>query len=566
MPLPTALHLRRAQARAELHAGRVDVARALLQSVVAAAPDDHEAHLWLGDAELACGNLVAAEARYADAQRLRPDGHDVLTRLSLVQAERGGEAGWTNRAVADDLATLRRDLGALDADLAFISEADVRRAALLLDEIVSAREPAALIAERLNDIDRLLPALVELNVRAARRDGQDDVAEALGQLLVSLRLQRQATDRPTPSIRRGPLRALVIAPVAGSGFTRVPAAALRAHGAEVDEGIGLAPERAREYDVIIAHEPHADAQVTQSLAIAAAEGVAIIVSLACDYARLPGEHAAFHRVGLGSAERVESFVTALGLADLVIAGSEPLADTLRDAGHRVRVIPAGWSRNSGAWDLPREARPIVSLGWFADPGTHLDLATVRREISRILRAHPDTRLLIAGDPLAYQSFAGVIPDGQRVYLPPVSAVDRPYLLAQADVMVQPLRQGHYAESVGAQHLIEAGVRGLPWVASPTQATRAWGRGGLIAEDGDAWLAHLTHVIEQPRLRAELAAAGRQAAEAVEAGALADNWWRATTGALPLSRLEALPEVGPVGPVGAPQPSILAAPVWEGLPS
>ncbi len=569
MPLPTALHLRRAQARAELHAGRIDTARELLRAVVSAAPEDIEARLWLGDAELAAGNLTAAEQHYGTAQDLRPAAHDISARLRLVQVERGGSAQpWRNEATDRDLSDLRRDLGQLDDTLTFISEADVRRAAMLLDEIVNAREPAALIAERLSEIDRLLPALVELNVRAARREGQDDVAEALSQLLVSLRLQRGDTGRPATPARQGPLRALIVAPVGGSSFTGITAAALRAHGADVDESVTLAPERATEYDVIIAHEPHADAQMTQALAVAAAEGVAIVISLACDYARLPAEHPAFHRLGLGSAERIESFVTALGLADLVVTASETMAETLREAGHRARVIPTGWARAGGAWDLPREPRATLNLGWLAGPGTHLDLAQIRREVGRAVRAHPDVRLAIAGDPLAYQLFAQSVPDNQRLYLPPVSAADRPYLLAQFDLILQPLRSGAYAESLGTQPLIEAGARSLPWLATPTTAARAWGQGGLVAEDSEAWSTQLNRLLEQPQLRAELAATGRQAALAFEAGALADHWWRAATTALPLSRLKTL--AGSPAQTPDPEPAVGAEPlvsrVWGGAVS
>lgn len=573
MPLPTALHLRRAQARAELHAGRVESARDLLQSVVQAAPDDVEALLWLGDAELAAGNLSAAEAHYAGAQALRPDAHDVVTRLSLIRAEHGhADPSRRHPAALDvadqDLADLRRDLSSVDEKLAFVHEADVRRAATLLDEIVQAREPAALIATRLTEIDRLLPALVELNIRAARRDGQHDLAEALGQLLISLRLQRQGDSAGPVTQHRGPLRALVVAPVAGAAFTHIPATALRAHGAEVTEGLGLAPERARDYDVIIAHEPHADSHLIQSLAVAAAEGIAIVVSLACDYARLPGEHPAFHRVGLGSPERIDSFITALSLADLVVVPSEPMAEALREAGQRVRVITGGWARASGAWDLPHEPRTQLHIGWLAGPGTHLDLALIRREIARVIRTHPDVRLVVAGDPLAYQQFAQVIPHGQRLYLPPVGGTDRPYLLSQFDLILQPLRPGAYAESVGGQPFIEAGALGIPWLASPTMTSSAWSGGGLIAEDGDAWFSQLTRLVDEPQLRADLAQRGRQAACAFEAEALADIWWRTATGALPLARLEALksasiPAAASVPPLRA---EAVVHHVWGGVRS
>lgn len=90
----------------------------------------------------------------------------------------------------------------------------------------------------------------------------------------------------------------------------------------------------------------------------------------------------------------------------------------------------------------------------------------------------------------------------------------------------------------------------------------------MAEDSEAWSAQLNRLLEQPQLRAELAAAGRQAALAFEAGALGDHWWRAATTALPLSRLKTL--AGSPAQTPDPEPAVRAEPlvtrVWGGAVS
>ncbi|HSO27511.1 MAG TPA: hypothetical protein VLS48_05535, partial [Anaerolineales bacterium] len=58
-------------------------------------------------------------------------------------------------------------------------EREMEKAARLVKSILASPQPAQAVAEKLEDIDRLLPALLELNIRQALNDGRPDLAKSL---------------------------------------------------------------------------------------------------------------------------------------------------------------------------------------------------------------------------------------------------------------------------------------------------------------------------------------------------------------------------------------------------
>jgi glycosyltransferase involved in cell wall biosynthesis len=131
-------------------------------------------------------------------------------------------------------------------------------------------------------------------------------------------------------------------------------------------------------------------------------------------------------------------------------------------------------------------------------------------------------LVIACDAQTYQIFDN-LPEARRLYLPPVRLEDYPYLLGQIDILVMPMRSKPYNLSLPDRPLMEAGVRRIPWVASPIPAFVDWGVGGLIAKDPVEWHHCLRQLILDPEMRADLGEAGRQKAESREAGVLGKTW-------------------------------------------
>ena len=71
--------------------------------------------------------------------------------------------------------------------------------------------------------------------------------------------------------------------------------------------------------------------------------------------------------------------------------------------------------------------------------------------------------------------------------------------------------------------MEAGVRSIPWVASPTPAYTAWKEGGIIANTLDEWHSGLRQLMLDTALTTSLGKAGRIQADSREAKHIGRLW-------------------------------------------
>lgn len=183
-PPPLTALAQKNRGRACLGANQLKEALDIFAEVVRSYPGDAEAQCLLGDCYLAGGDAVTALRLYRRAQALEPRWPHLAHRLHLAQTE-SVEQDEAEAAPAEP-AALARLLQRLLGGPAPITKADVARAAHILAEIVHSPRPVVEVAKRLNEIDALLPALLELNIRQARAEGRPDVAEALRAVLGQL--------------------------------------------------------------------------------------------------------------------------------------------------------------------------------------------------------------------------------------------------------------------------------------------------------------------------------------------------------------------------------------------
>jgi hypothetical protein len=69
-------------------------------------------------------------------------------------------------------------------------------------------------------------------------------------------------------------------------------------------------------------------------------------------------------------------------------------------------------------------------------------------------------------------------------------------------------------------LMQAGVRGIPWIASPMPDFIRWQAGGVTAENADEWHSYLRQFVQDRELRLTLGQAGKNRAmqrEDIEVG-------------------------------------------------
>jgi phosphatidylinositol alpha-mannosyltransferase len=160
---------------------------------------------------------------------------------------------------------------------------------------------------------------------------------------------------------------------------------------------------------------------------------------------------------------------------------------------------------------PREGGTIGFVGRYDEPRKGIDV--LLDAMGRLAAHRPDLRLLVAGRGDA-EEFRDALPDAlaARVQLlGVVSEADKARLLRSVDVYCAPNTGG---ESFGII-LLEAMAAGTPVVASDLEAFRRvldGGRAGRLFATGEAGAlaAALGDVLDDPQLRAELAAAGHDA--------------------------------------------------------
>jgi glycosyltransferase involved in cell wall biosynthesis len=225
---------------------------------------------------------------------------------------------------------------------------------------------------------------------------------------------------------------------------------------------------------------------------------------------------------LSTQTRGNAYTTALDLANIVSVPSEMQAASLNTVADQVFVIPDGWSRQNKLWEKSPAPHNTINIGWAGSSGQLEDLMLVRRFIIRIIREFPNTRIVIIGNPQAYRLFDG-LPENRRMYLPLVAHEEFPYLISQLDILLVPLRNLPYNLSLPDTPLMEAGAKGIPWIASPTPAFRSWSAGGIISETADEWHLNLRHLVVDADLRSKLGKAGKNAANAREMNHLAGLW-------------------------------------------
>jgi glycosyltransferase involved in cell wall biosynthesis len=164
----------------------------------------------------------------------------------------------------------------------------------------------------------------------------------------------------------------------------------------------------------------------------------------------------------------------------------------------------------------------VNIGWLGSREQLEDVASIRRMVLRVLREFPYTQLVIGGNAQVYQLFDR-IPESRRIFLPPAQPDDYPYLLSQIDILLVPLRDTLFNRMQSDLRLMEAGIRRIPWIASPMPAFIAWGAGGYIAYTDEDWVTHLRTLVQEPKLRSSLGNEGWRKAEQREMSRLGELW-------------------------------------------
>ena len=521
------LKIRKTLGRNYLNENRLAEALDVFSRILIDYPDELETLIILGDFYLASGDGNTAKSIYLRAKQVDPNNKSIECQIAL--ADEIADDGFGEPAPTD-LPAVARLLQRLTGNTKSIVEDDIMRAALLLEKVVNSESPAELVSEKLNEIDELLPALIELNIRQAYADGHPDLAEGLRNLQHNIDSQLVSMDDPsrvgdhsseTPHFKGNVLMLLPDLENRSSRMSLLKQA-LKALNCQVVEKMEYSPSRDTKPDVVITSNPHINPGLMNSLSAISDAGIPIILDLDTDFELQPVSHHEYNLKGLGSQVRSNVYTAALSLAQMVTVPSKEHADSLKNVAQQIRVIPDGWSRQNKLWEKDPPPHATINIGWVGTVGQLEDLVFIRRYIIRIIREFPNTRVVIIGNPQAYRLFES-LPENRRLYLPVVAHEEFPYLLSQLDVLLVPLRNTPYNHSLPDSILMEAGARSVPWIASMTPEFRRWHSGGILCETSDEWHLNLRHLVIDGSLRYQLGETGKHAARLREMSELGKLW-------------------------------------------
>lgn len=540
---PTDLQAMKEQGRALLHANQVEAAIQIYLRILREHPDDVEAHIFLGDCYLNNGYVEAALLLFQQALERAPKDEQVKQKIQTVEAMRtqpnssldniGELSGFNNSTIPSNPKEVAGILQEITSQDTPISEEEVLRAAKLLDEIIHSASPAQLVAERLDEIDDLLPALLELNIRQARIDGRPDLVEGLHNLLKNINLQRGIDEPdkqkhpkipPKKSFSAQDLRIRFI----GLEMEKINCRlcllmkGLRESGCQITISENNQSIPMDQFDVVIAHNPHCETWMMELLAEAHGAKAPVILSVDNDLEHMPINHPEYEAIGLGTSLKAKAYAAALLLSDMICVPNETLASDFLSAGYPTQVIPDGWPDNDDLWKKPDPRHSMLNLGWVGSPGQVEDVFSIRRMVVRVMREFPHVNIIIGGDPDVYRLF-DTLPEARRTFLPSINPEDYPYLLRQIDIMLAPYRNTKFNRSMSDHLLVDANALGIPWIGSPIASHVNWGSGGLIANSSDEWHTYLRQLIMDNELRLTIGKAGFKQAASRKMSMIIPQW-------------------------------------------
>jgi len=211
------------------------------------------------------------------------------------------------------------------------------------------------------------------------------------------------------------------------------------------------------------------------------------------------------RPGVYSRTHASRFRRTVRQADMVIVGSNYLADLARPFNANIRVLPLGLNVREYGVDPRPTPDGKTRLVWIGSESTLGYLETIRPAIERIVAHFDGVVVRIVCD--TFPPWQG-LPVEQVVWSPE----SRRIMLASSDIGLAPLPDDAFTRGKCSFKVLEYAASGLPVVASPVGTNAQYIRDGVtgfLATTVDDWVDKIGQLIENPGRRRSM---GRAAIE------------------------------------------------------
>ena len=204
---------------------------------------------------------------------------------------------------------------------------------------------------------------------------------------------------------------------------------------------------------------------------------------------------------------IENLQVSLEIADMITVPTREVGKAYDRWADKVRVLPTCIDAN--VWQkLPMIKDDTIRIGWHGDAGCVQDIAMIKNALSRILRTHKNTVLVMLG--ARFNDTLKDLPQERIEHHPMVSADALPYKLAalNLDIAIVPNKDTEHSVYKSPIQWLEYAALEVPIVCSmnaPFTEISAHGEAGVFIEDNDedGWVSGLEALIEDRVLRSKL---------------------------------------------------------------
>jgi len=202
------------------------------------------------------------------------------------------------------------------------------------------------------------------------------------------------------------------------------------------------------------------------------------------------------------------FRRTVRLADMVITGSEYLAEHARKFNLNVNVLPIGLRVSDYKLDCPAKSDNKIRLVWIGSKSTLEYLAEIKPALEKIGSRFNNVVLrIVCDDFFDLQK----MPVEKRLWSKNTRGTD----LATSDIGLAPLPYNRFTRGKCSFKVLEYSSAGLPVVASPVGTNTKYvknGVTGFLVADTRQWIDRITELIGSPNLRKRMGQQGQAYAQ------------------------------------------------------
>jgi glycosyltransferase involved in cell wall biosynthesis len=222
--------------------------------------------------------------------------------------------------------------------------------------------------------------------------------------------------------------------------------------------------------------------------------------------------------------RLARFRRSVGVASMILAGNDYLAEHARRYSANVHVLPTGLEAQAYRTACPRQDDGLVRLVWIGSRSTLKYLREIGPALEEIGRQFPHVVLRLICD-----EFFDL--KSMRVEKRPWSKAAEAEDLCTSDIGLAPLPENRFTRGKCGFKILQYQAAGLPVVASPVGVNAQYVRDGVtgyLARNLPQWVDRLRALVENSENRTSLGCCGRREAERFDVSIVGERLCRLVT--------------------------------------